>query len=657
MGGIAAIYHRDGSSVPGEHAARMAGALRLHGPRKTSSETVGGFGLAAALSPCFAPEDQHDRQPVKAGERWALLFTGFLTDRDALIETLGIDRATAARMADSALALVAWQKWAGDMPLRVPGNYAAIVCDRDHGRLLAIRSTGNAPPLYYHESPARLIVASAPKAIFALGDVPRDIDERRVAASLRKDGHFAGRSFFTDINALPSAHLLEATGERITVRRYYDSRNAPDVRFARHSDYIEAAEALFARAIAGNMRALATPAIALSSGLDSSSVAVGALEYLARADHAGAERLLGLTSVPEQGWDGRVNGLRRAGDESSPVRALAAAYPGLDARFCDSAGKAIDADLDQLILLAEAPPNAIGNMHWIVQINRMARQEGRGVMLNGVGGNRTLSFSNRNFLSKLLRQGRLLRLARELGEGDDSLQLRLSRLYRRAIAPNLPEGLAKKLHAVPGDIPVHQHSAINPDYARDMPEERGIARDQEGFDHDYAYLRDARRNDGPYGGTRRARGCDGLQRRGGGAHRGAGARTARRYPAGRILRRIARRRSIRGAAKDRLLIRQMMQGRLPPEILGAPKGRQAADWHLRISRELPRYRSQIERLADDPDMRRRLDIPRLRRLIDNWPDRTPTSTADYGEFWLAIGGLARALSTARFIDWVGGRNR
>ena len=656
MGGIAAIYHRDGSSVPGEHAARMAGALRLHGPRKTSSETVGGFGLAAALSPCFAPEDQHDRQPVKAGERWALLFTGFLTDRDALIETLGIDRATAARMADSALALVAWQKWAGDMPLRVPGNYAAIVCDRDHGRLLAIRSTGNAPPLYYHESPARLIVASAPKAIFALGDVPRDIDERRVAASLRKDGHFAGRSFFTDINALPSAHLLEATGERIAVRRYYDSRNAPDVRFARHSDYIEAAEALFARAIAGNMRALATPAIALSSGLDSSSVAVGALEYLARADHAGAERLLGLTSVPEQGWDGRVNGLRRAGDESGPVRALAAAYPGLDARFCDSAGKAIDADLDQLILLAEAPPNAIGNMHWIVQINRMARQEGRGVMLNGVGGNRTLSFSNRNFLSKLLRQGRLLRLARELGEGDDSLQLRLSRLYRRAIAPNLPERLAKRLHAVAGDIPVHQHSAIDPDYARDMPEERGVARDQEGFDHDYAYLRDARGTMG-HMLERAAREDAMVSNAAVEALTGVQAREPLadirlvEFCAGLPDEVYTRR------GKDRLLIRQMMQGRLPPEILGAPKGRQAADWHLRISRELPRYRSQVDRLADDPDMRRRLDIPRLRRLIDNWPDRTPTSTADYGEFWLAIGGLSRALSTARFIDWVGGRNR
>ena len=60
------------------------------------------------------------------------------------------------------------------------------------------------------------------------------------------------------------------------------------------------------------------------------------------------------------------------------------------------------------------------------------------------------------------------------------------------------------------------------------------------------------------------------------------------------------------------------------------------------------------RLATDPAMAHRLDLPRLRTLLDRWPAETPIEDAE-----LAKGlhlALTRGITTARYIRYVEGRN-
>jgi asparagine synthase (glutamine-hydrolysing) len=107
---------------------------------------------------------------------------------------------------------------------------------------------------------------------------------------------------------------------------------------------------------------------------------------------------------------------------------------------------------------------------------------------------------------------------------------------------------------------------------------------------------------------------------------------------------------------DRWLIRSLMKDRLPAEILGSPRGRPAADWHLRMTRDLDRYRLDIDRMAADPDLARRFDVPRIRKVLDSWPDRTPLSRDDHPDYLLAMVGIGRAITASRFINWVNGKN-
>ena len=362
-----------------------------------------------------------------------------------------------------------------------------------------------------------------------------------------------------------------------------------------------------------------------------------------------------FTSVPAPGWDGTALGLRRAGDESGPVKALAAMYPRLDARLIDSADMAIDHDLDKILLLAETPPFGFKNLHWLINLHRLALKEGRNVILGGQSGNQTLSYSGKAIYPKLLRQGRWLKLLQEL-RGSDNRDTRLMGIYNRAVMPNLPGEFVErtgKFMRNRGHAGWIAHSAINPQYAGDMQVDQRAK--ELGWDTSYSGFTEPREMMAHMGTN--------------GTHElGQTVRYAMEAMIGIQIRDpLGDRKLVEFCmgipdeqfmknGEGRRLIKRMMAKRLPPEILNAEQGRQAADWHMRMTRDLPRYKREIERLADDPEMKARFDVPRLLKLLNNWPDKTPLSLKDHPDAAIASLGLPRAIATSRYINWVKGKN-
>jgi len=655
MSGIGAIFHRDNSPISLDSVERMTAALRLYGPVKQVHRAYDNFGLCWTRAGLFTPDDQYDQQPVSTGGRMPMVFSGLLQHREELAEKLGLETSRLKSLADSALVHMAWQKWGKQLTQHLYGSFAILLCDREKNHIYAIRSDGKATPIFYHQKRNRLVFGSAPKAIFAIGDIPRELNEQRLADSMILNNQDVGNSFYKDIKSVPLGHVLEAGPDFLRLECHTDWSNAKEIRFARDEDYVEAANEIFDRSVASNMRAIRTPAAMLSSGLDSSSVVAAAIEYLDKQNDKSAEGIISFTSVPAPGWDGTALGHRRSGDESGPVKAFAAMYPQLDARFADSADLAIDHDLDKMILLSETPPFAIKNLHWGINLQRLAMQEGRNVMLGGDSGNRTLSFSGRSIYAKLLRQGRWLKLWREL-RASDNHDARFMGLYGRAIQPNLPGKIVQhigKLRGSRNHAGWSGHSAINPGYAGDMRlDDRAT---ELGFDTSYSGFTEGREKMIHMGanGTRdmgQATGyaleaLTGVQMRD-----PLGDRKLVEFCMG-----IPEQQFMENG-EDRRLVKRMMAKRLPPEILNAERGRQAADGHMRMTRDLPRYKQEIERLADDPEMQRRFDIPRLLGLLDNWPDKTPLSLKDHPDAGIVTLGLPRAIATSRYVNWVKGKN-
>ncbi len=100
----------------------------------------------------------------------------------------------------------------------------------------------------------------------------------------------------------------------------------------------------------------------------------------------------------------------------------------------------------------------------------------------------------------------------------------------------------------------------------------------------------------------------------------------------------------------------MLNGIVPNKVLNETrKGLQAADKHLRLGRQREQLRCEIDRLAADPKMAAMLNLPRLRRALDEWPDVAPVDPTDpYSTIHMA---LSQGLTTARFIKFVEGDNK
>ena len=105
----------------------------------------------------------------------------------------------------------------------------------------------------------------------------------------------------------------------------------------------------------------------------------------------------------------------------------------------------------------------------------------------------------------------------------------------------------------------------------------------------------------------------------------------------------------------RWLAKEMAKGIMPEEQrINRLNGRWDADWLLRVRRRRDDYLAEIDRLADDGRMSAMLDLPRMRAALENLPDETELDPQKYFGAEFAV---PRGLLTARFVNWVEGRNQ
>lgn len=68
------------------------------------------------------------------------------------------------------------------------------------------------------------------------------------------------------------------------------------------------------------------------------------------------------------------------------------------------------------------------------------------------------------------------------------------------------------------------------------------------------------------------------------------------------------------------LARRALADRLPNAVLAEQRrGLQAADWHETLTAARSRVAEEVDHLATCPAAVKALDLPRLRRLVKNWP--------------------------------------
>ncbi|MEE4236858.1 MAG: asparagine synthase-related protein, partial [Anderseniella sp.] len=249
-------------------------------------------------------------------------------------------------------------------------------------------------------------------------------------------------------------------------------------------------------------------------------------------------------------------------------------------------------------------------------------------------------------------------LARELYKGGGSLKGIAWLLAHRLVFPLSPDVVKQTYHRLRGEDPNtplwYMQSAINPDFAKDMRVEDRLNH------YGHHYFREPMR-DGQH--IRKTLLAGSFMNEAADIHQGFRAihGVESRDPLGD--RRLVEfcfglpEEQFRRNGEGRWLVKRLMKDRLPDAVVNnRGVGEQVVDWHLRMTRDLPRIREELEAIADDLDTARYIDVKRIRSFLDGWPAETPLNPKAHGYAYIPV-SIGSALAAGRFVRRVKGSNR
>ena len=273
MCGLAGKIVFDGGVVTRELLERMCARLVHRGPDDAGYYLNGGVGLGHRRLSIIDLET--GRQPIsnEDGSVW-VVFNGEIYNYIELRHWL-VARGHRFRTATDTEVLVHLYEERGDRFMdTLRGMFAIALWDERAGRLLLVRDRVGKKPLYYTVVADRgLVFASELDALMADPEVPRDVDPEALDSFLSLQYIPTPLSIYRSVYKLPAAHMLTCEGGHVAVRQYWDVSFADSDQTVEDEEPWRAElESTLADAVRVRLRSDVPLGAFLSGGIDSSAV-------------------------------------------------------------------------------------------------------------------------------------------------------------------------------------------------------------------------------------------------------------------------------------------------------------------------------------------------------------------------------------------------
>ena len=392
MSGIVGVL-----SVRGEPADRpllqaLTQQMAFRGPDAQHTWVDTSVGLGHALL-STTPESARERQPLSLDGKVWIVADARLDARGELVsKLLSARQACPEGAGDAELLLRAYAAWGEASLDHLLGDFCFAIWDGNRKSLFCAHDQLGVKPFFYAESERWLVFSNTLDCVRqAAGGA--SLNELSVAdfllfGSIRD----ASGTIFSDVHRLPPAHALTWCDGRLSVKRYWTLPADEEIHYKRSGEYVERFRDLLQVAVKDRLRT-DRAAIALSGGLDSTSVAVAARQ-------AGIQHLYGFTVV----YDKVI-----PDDERH--------YSGLSAESLDIPVQYFVGDLYVTARPRDFPrvrypqPDESVLAPLEAEFHKLASSRSR-VLLSGEGGDLGLSLSNSHF-RRLLQAGRYGRFLRD----------------------------------------------------------------------------------------------------------------------------------------------------------------------------------------------------------------------------------------------------
>ena len=296
MAGIFGVCHFDDRPIDPVFIARMSATLAHDGRDGEALIIEGSTALGSRVlhdASASAPRPQ----PVRSSSGIRLVFDGRLDNRDELIPALRDRFDVSPETSDAELAAACYTIDGIQFAGHLLGDFALAVFDGRKRCVLLARDAMGIRPLYYRRTQTSLLFGSTIKTLLADPDWHVHPNNQLLAELLLRRSHRRpadDSTLFAGVRQVPPAHVVVFTAEGAHPERYWDfdcHRSAVGQSFG---DYSHSFRVLFERAVSRRLRSTHPVAIAVSGGLDSSSI-------FCAAASAVVSPLVGLTYTSDDG--------------------------------------------------------------------------------------------------------------------------------------------------------------------------------------------------------------------------------------------------------------------------------------------------------------------------------------------------------------------
>ena len=251
---------------------RMTSTLVHRGPDDEGLYVKGPVGLGMRRLSIIDVAGGH--QPIfNEDGTVAVVYNGELYNYPELkaeLETLGHRFRTRS---DTEALVHAYEAWGDSFPSRLNGMFAFALWDEKASRLLLGRDRMGIKPLYYRLTSDRISFASEIKALRAGPDFSREIDPQALNEYLSLRYVPCPRSIYREVKKLEPGHTLSVQGGKAQFRRYWDFRPSHVGPKRTLSACLEELDALLSDAVKRELVSEVPLGLFLSGGLDSPTIA------------------------------------------------------------------------------------------------------------------------------------------------------------------------------------------------------------------------------------------------------------------------------------------------------------------------------------------------------------------------------------------------
>lgn len=307
-------------------------------------------------------------------------------------ELLGELSPTDDTLPDGKLIHLSYLKWGIDCVKHLRGLFSLAILDVRNKTLYLASDHTSARCLYYYPTGKGVTFSTLLAPILALHKeiVPNDLYLMDyLAAPLLLPTVVVEETPYKGVYKLPPATILKFCSGTVTKTTYWTpAEPLPDCHCKSAKEYGSYFRTLLTDCVKDAIRTGGKVGIALSSGLDSSSVGTIAADLLREQN----ETLFAGTYIPYE--EVPANTTHNIYNESEDVKSIIALHPNIVPHFLCNEGKNALSSVDDGLDTLEIPYKAFVNYPNLQEIYTLASSEGCRIMLSGQMGNSTISYGN-----------------------------------------------------------------------------------------------------------------------------------------------------------------------------------------------------------------------------------------------------------------------